>query len=179
MKKIILVYVFICANVIAQTDCDKLIALKEDNVTGSTFYTLLEEFNVSQSSNSTKGFNILVMKVTDEDESLNEGEYMLSIRIIVLGGGSCVNEGDKINILFRDGTRMTLANDTDFNCEAEVSIDFHNIFGKENRKNELTLLSAKEIEIMRVWTMDEFVEVEFTENQSSKFKEIMNCMAQI
>src|SRR5690349_2382828 len=47
-----------------------------------------------------------------------------TLTIHSVGAGACVNEGDAIEIVFSDSTRLELANKADFNCQAQSSVYF-------------------------------------------------------
>ena len=91
--------------------------------------------------------------------------------IEAMGGGSCIDKGNKINILFTDGSRLELFSDGKFNCQGQATVYFGGIFGKESQLAELIL---KKIATMRVWTSNSFVEKYFSTKNSNDFFQIVN-----
>lgn len=143
--------------------CEDLIAKEIDKVTGK--YTVSAKEPLVISNKDEDKLNFLFVK----------GDKDIIIMVIqALGAGGCIDDDDKINILFRDGTRLELRNNGKFNCDAMNTQYFGGLFGK---KKELTMLREKEIETMRVWTSDGYVEEDFTLEQSTKLRLIMDCLA--
>jgi hypothetical protein len=93
--------------------------------------------------------------------------------IQAIGAGNCIDEGAKINILFRDGSKLELQNDADFNCKAKATVYFGDVFGK---KKELAQLMTKEIDTMRVWTNDSYVQEDFTSDNSVSLMMTIKCL---
>lgn len=146
------------------TDCDNYIYTEVDKVTGTS--TLVSKNKLIISTNGGKnGFGIIFMKVTS-------GVIAFSIQAV--GAGNCIDDENKMNVLFRDGTRLELKNDGKFNCDGKFTLYFLNLFDK---KQELDMFKTKEIETMRVWTSKGHVEENFSPNQSKEFINIVNCLA--
>jgi len=161
---IILIFVSVKAN--AQTGdslgCQNLIKRIEDKVMGTSFMACKIPLVVSK--DGINGFKIL-------SNTGNTGERTLII--IAVGAGYCIDQGQKANILFRDGTRLELHSDSKFNCEGEFVIYFGGVFGKSE---EYDLLSSKEIETLRVWTSKGFVEQDFTPDNSKRLMKTLDCL---
>ena len=145
------------------SECTHWLESEEDKMTGKTTVSSRE-----------------VLIVGDEDQSEGLGIYMLqgsrdSIVLVlgVMGAGNCVDKGDKVNILFRDGSRMELASETDFNCDGRSVVYFGGIFGK---KAKLRTLSQKQISTMRVWTSKSYVQRDFTTDHSEQFLRTLVCL---
>ncbi|MFO0477205.1 MAG: hypothetical protein ACK50L_00295 [Bacteroidota bacterium] len=145
-------------------DCANWVKTTEDKVAGTSFETIKDYLIVSK-DNGKKGFGIDIMKSS-------KGSIILSIKAV--GGGGCIDKGQKVNILFTDGTRLELLTDGDFNCKGKATMYFGGLFGK---KSELSELQAKTIDIMRVWTSDSYVEEKFTNDQAAQFKNALNCLS--
>jgi hypothetical protein len=157
-------YVEVLKEAIADpSDCSKWITTETDKVTGKT---------------TTASNNMIVVSTDDGKTGL--GIYMLIgstnnliLVIQAVGAGNCIDEGDKINILFTDGTRMELLSEGKFNCEHKATVYFGGVFGK---KNQLAQLKTKKIQTMRVWTSDSYVERDFTEDNQLEFSAVINCL---
>lgn len=144
-------------------DCSKYIETTEDKVTGKST-TASKNMLIVSKDGGKKGFGIFLMK----------GEKSVIVSIQAAGAGGCIDDNAKMNILFRDGTRLELTNDGKFNCDAKYTLYFGGYFGK---KKELELLKTKEIETMRIWTSKSYVEENFTEDQSNELLKSLNCIS--
>ncbi|MFY9352842.1 MAG: hypothetical protein WBI52_07565 [Bacteroidales bacterium] len=148
---------------IDSSDCSNWIDTVIDKVTGDTLISSKKTLIVSTDGGKT-GFGIWMMQSSVSD---------LILVIQAVGAGSCIDEGEKINILFTDGSRLELANDGDFNCEEEATVYFGGIFGK---KKQLEELKTKKIQTMRVWTSDGYVQEDFTKDNQEEFYHVINCL---
>lgn len=144
--------------------CESLISTEVDKVTGNSTIGSISTLVVSKDGGKN-GFGIFFMKSST-------GSIITSIKAV--GAGSCIDEKAKMNILFRDGTRLELLNDTKFNCEGKYTLYFLGAFGK---KKELEMLKTKEIETMRIWTSDSFVEQDFSAEQSQTVMMSLQCLS--
>ena len=147
-------------------ECADLISTKTDKMTGKT-YTSNKEFLYISGKNRT-GFRILCMKTTTYITIAiwdNEG-VTSSYRS---------DDDDELEILFRDGSKLVLANDRQ--CYGvDFIIYFGNVFGKKKQLNELT---TKEIETIRVWTSGGAVQKNFSNEQSKILMNTLKCLSQI
>ena len=114
------------------TACD-LIEGVTDKMTGDIRWGSTEKIIVSEDLGKA-GFGILCMIPASNKKAL----------IISIGGFgegfNCVDENDKMNILFRDGTRLELGHMGDSNCKGKFSLYFGDHFGK---MDELELLKER------------------------------------
>ena len=101
-------------------ECSDLIANETDKVTGKTTRGTKESIVVSKDGKNGFGFYIF------------EGTNSIILSAKVVGGGACIDDTDKMNILFRDGTRLELVNNTKFNCDGDFTLYFGGVFGKKN-----------------------------------------------
>lgn len=162
MKAGYVLIAFILCSTYTAAQCEKYVSKEIDNVTGQTTIGSKENLVISDDGGKT-GFGILVLDM----------ERYVVVSIQAFGASRCIDEGNKINVLFRDGTRLELANQKDFNCQAEVAVYFGGIFGKTSEAKEL---AAKEIQIMRVWTSSGYVEKSFNPDQSGIFMNTFACL---
>lgn len=153
------------SNMEEEISCADVISTTEDKVTGETTTASKETLVISDDDGST-GFGMLFLLTSDEST--------IVWNIQAVGASSCIEDDSKMNILFRDGTRAELTQDGGFNCEADFTLYLGSVFGREE---ELKNLSTKQIEIMRVWTSDGFVEKDITELHSKKIKQSFSCLA--
>ncbi len=143
-------------------ECDDLIANSTDKVTGKTTRGSKESLLVSKDGKNGFGFYLF------------EGSNSIILSATVVGAGGCIDDTNKMNILFRDGSRLELVNNGKFNCESNFTLYFGGVFGK---KKELEQLRTKEIETMRIWTSKSYVEEDFAPEQSKAFMKSLDCLA--
>lgn len=146
-------------------ECSELVSSKVDKMTGETSVSASEAIIVSD--DGKEGIAIYLLQG-------NPGGARLIFILKAIGAGNCIDDDDKMNVLFSDGSRLEIENDGDFNCDAEFTVYFGGVFGK---KREWTMLKEKRIESMRVWTTKGYVEEDFTEDQGEIVKATINCLA--
>lgn len=144
-------------------ECSELISTETDKMTDKSTTSARKTLFISKDGGKT-GFGIFLMKSST-------GFPIFSIQAI--GAGNCINEDDKMNVLFRDGTRLELTNDGKFNCKAKFKLYFGDVFGKEE---QFEMFRTKEVEIMRVWTTKGYVERDFTIEQSNQLMKTIDCL---
>lgn len=143
-------------------DCSNWIETHEDKVSGNKTIAAKETLVISEDGGKT-GFGIYWM--------LSGKNPILSIQAV--GAGSCIDEGAKINILFKDGTRAELINNSKFNCDGNATLYFLGVFGKRPQLEQLT---SKKIETLRVWTSKSYVEKNFDDYQAETFMRTGKCI---
>jgi hypothetical protein len=144
-------------------DCSDLIETKSDKMTGKTTVSSKETLSISDDGGNT-GIGIHIY-----DSPELKGLILL---FRAVGAGSCIDDSDNINVLFRDGTRLELQNDGSFNCDASFTL----LLGGYTRKKELELFRTKEVETMRIWTMKSYVEKDFDSEQSKQLMQTISCL---
>lgn len=143
-------------------DCSNWISTTEDKVSGSKTTGAKESLVISDDGGET-GLGIYWL--------LSGKNPILSI--IAVGASGCIDDKSKINILFKDGTRLELITNTDFNCNGKATTYFLGMFGK---KPQLEMLTSKKIETMRVWTSKSYVEKNFDDYQAEAFMRTGKCL---
>ena len=153
-------------------DCANWIRTRTDKVSGVVMVTSKSSVVVS-SDRGSKALSISVMATPAVPEVGEQSEgLILSIR--VTGAGACVDKGDRVDILFTDGTRMELAHRGDFNCKAKSIVYFGGLFGHEK---ELRTLGQKKVETMRVWTTDSYVQEDFSDEAATALMYTIRCLS--
>jgi len=145
------------------SDCSNYISTEVDKVTGKSTVAAKEMLIVSKDGGKN-GFGFYIMKS-------DRGSIIFSIQAV--GAGSCIDDDNKMNVLFRDGTRIELINDGKFNCDAKYTQYFGGVFGK---KKELEMFRTKEVETIRIWTSKGYVEEDFTSEQSKQLLHTVDCL---
>lgn len=144
-------------------ECSELISTETDKMTGKSS-TAAKKTLIISDDGGKNGFGIFLM-------NSSSGSIIFSIQAV--GAGSCIDDDNKMNILFRDGTRLELVNNGKFNCKAKFTLYFGGSFGK---KKQLEMLRTKEIETMRIWTSKSYVEKDFTSEQSKQLMKTVDCL---
>jgi len=146
------------------SDCSDYIVTETDKMTGKSSTGAKETLVISEDGGKT-GFGIYALN--------SSSSKSLIFVVQAVGAGGCVDDDDKINILFRDGSRLELVNNGKFNCDAKMTLYFGGSFGK---KKQLEELATKEIETMRVWTSKSYVEKDFSSEQSKRLMKTISCL---
>lgn len=146
-------------------DCGSLISKTVDKVTGTSTIASKETLVISSDGGKT-GFGIIMMKASNT----------VIVSIQAVGAGSCISDDDKMNVLFRDGTRFQVTNDGKFNCDPRFTLYLGGGIGK---KKHLDLLKSKEIETIRIWTSDSFVEKDLSIEEGKMFMNMISCLSEI
>ena len=144
-------------------ECSELISTETDKMTGKSS-TASKETLIISDDGGKNGFGIFLM-------NSSSGSIIFSIQAV--GAGGCIDDDNKMNILFRDGTRLELVNNGKFNCKAKFTLYFGGSFGN---KKELEMLRTKEIETMRIWTSKSYVEKDFSSEQSKQLMQTIDCL---
>ena len=158
---IVLLFALLASAIYGQDDCTKWINYYEDKVGGTGYYHNKESIIVT--NDSKNGFNITIMET---------GKNII-LSIDAVGAGRCIDEKAKVQILFKDDSRIEMQTNNKFNCENSAVIYFLNLFG---RQWEYEQLSTKNIKTMRVWTSRGHVEENFSDEKSEQLKNVFRCI---
>lgn len=143
-------------------DCADLISTETDKMTGKSTTASKETLIISEDGGQT-GFGIFIMDIS--------GPLVLSIQAV--GAGNCIDDDNKMNVLFRDGTRLELINNGKFNCDGEFTLYLGGSIGK---KKELEMFRTKEVETIRIWTSESYVEKDFSADQGKLLMKTVDCL---
>lgn len=142
-------------------ECSDLVKIDHDKMTGESSKQIKDNIVLSKDNKSGLGIVLLM--------SQNTLIWVTS----AVGAGACIADDQKANILFRDGSRLEIENMGKFNCKGVFT---YYMGGQFARKKELSQFQDKEISTLRVWTSDGYVEEDFSNDQSAKFKAVVNCL---
>lgn len=154
------------ASALITGDCSAFISVQEDRLTGEKTTTSPKDV-IIVSKDGKDGLSMYWMLIPRRS-----GGSVLVLALKAYGAG-CIDDASKVNILFRDGTKLTLVHGSKFNCDGDATLYFGSLYGK---KKELDLLCTKEIEVMRVWGRDTYIEEVFSEEQSMNLMNSGNCI---
>jgi hypothetical protein len=143
--------------------CESLITTEVDKVSGVSTVAAKEILIVSKDG-GTNGVAFYPFISSSKNIIMSISAY---------GGSACIDDDAKMNVLFRDGSRIVLYNDAKFNCDRKFTLYFGGVFGK---KKELNQLCEKEIETVRVWTSKGYVEETLDSDQSKELMSVLNCL---
>jgi hypothetical protein len=144
--------------------CDALVVERADQMTGNSTRFLKKGIGLSGGDDT-----VLILGLF----SMQDGEA-LAWTLTAIGAGPCVDEDDKINVLFRDGSRLELENDGDFACDRKSTVYFGGPFGKQASAQRL---AQDEVATIRVWTRGQYVQKDLPAAESKKLMAAFGCLA--
>ncbi|MBK8282552.1 MAG: hypothetical protein IPK94_21030 [Saprospiraceae bacterium] len=154
----------------SSAQCDKLISIKKDDVLGKLVVDSKQPIWVLNFQKN-KGFKFEF----NGDDPQEEVKFMEpTIDITVFGGGECIDDDAKINILFSDTTRIELSSWAKFNCDKWARIKHVRSWDWE--KDEIKSLATKEIKTVRIETYKNIIEMNFSKTQSQIFRNTYSCL---
>jgi len=96
----------------------------------------------------------------------------LVVGAVVEGASACIEEGNSMLLLFRDGTRASLPHDGKYNC-AQMFLSFLSTSGDAAL---IDGLRTSDVEAVRVETYRGYVEVNLSEEQSAMLMAGVSCV---
>lgn len=144
-------------------DCSKYLKIQTDKFTGKKHIEsqyIIHLIDVNDGSD----FSISMKKL--------KGYYS---EIIANLNSSCVDEGSKLYILFRDGEKAMFKNIYFYNCNGLFS-SYVRILTEGTRY--LDYLKTKEIESIKFEAYSRTFQADFTEEQSILFMTLINCFSE-
>jgi hypothetical protein len=142
-------------------DCTALVGIERDITSDSWFG---ESRKIIVSDDSKLGFSI---------SFLNTKKGPVTWITTLLEGGHCIDETNKMIVVFKDGNRLQLVNDGKSNCTGTFTLYFTGVYGKET---SLEAFKKMEISSMRVYYTKGYVDGSFTEENALRFKAALNCL---
>jgi hypothetical protein len=151
-------------------ECAAFIRADLDTLSGTLSRSSKENIVISQDGKNGLTFVIL------------ELDKVIIFAITVVGGGDCIDDKNKMTVIFRDGTKVDMLNNAEFNCDGEFEVFLSGSFGS---KSQLEMFRSKEIQSVRVETRKStidktrknFVEESFTPEQSKLLMKTVDCLA--
>lgn len=149
----------------SRNDCGAYIKTEVDKVTGDTTIKSKEPLLILSVKDGVRaGLGIVLLKIS--------GFTIFTIGVV--GVSACIDDDDKMNVLFRDGTRLELINGGKFNCDGAHTQYFGSAL---EQKENLEMFRTKEIETIRVWTSRGYREENFTPKQSKELMNVVDCLS--
>lgn len=143
--------------------CNEYVERVKDKMTGQTIIT--GKFFIVSDDMGKTGFGI--------GTGVVQSSNSIYLRIKPYGASSCIEKDALILILFDDGSKLTLKNEYDFNCDRDVVVYFGGFSGKKRIFDELT---TKKIETLRVWTSGGYVQKDFSEENQTTLLNSFRCL---
>lgn len=151
---------------VGESSCEEFTMVLEDVMEGTTTLAAKENLVVSQDG-GTEGIAFLMLNPDIP------GKHITVISIVSVGAARCIDDDDEIVVLFTDGTRMTLDNRNEFNCQGKSKVYVGGLFTSASTEQALI---SKTIQRMRVKTSNGFVEEEFSAEQGEQFRRTLECL---
>jgi hypothetical protein len=143
-----------------------LITTESDKMTNDTFYRFKNTIKISNEFNNNR---ISFIAHTEKNE-----EYLF-LGIFAYGAGDCIAEDDKIILLFKDKQTITLENTNDYNCENHFTL----FLSKALFEKTIYSLKTVQLESIRVYTSEGYVEVDLNEIQSLKIQKSIKLLLEL
>ena len=141
--------------------CDQNVKVHVDKMSKNKYSLLKESILISE--NGIEGLVVSLVEGTSG---------MVIFGVNPVGAGSCIDSDEKMELLFRNGEIMTLRHSSDFNCEK----NWVTYFGGEFKQTlKYDLLKNNELETIRVWTNDGYVQEDLSPETSKKLMNSFKC----
>jgi hypothetical protein len=144
-------------------DCAERIDVSEDKKSGSVTRKVKNMLIISKEGSSN-----------EVDISMQKGaKGVITVTFRAHGAGDCIGEGNKINLVFSDGSKADLVNDAFSNCRNESVANFGASFG---RKKILEELMTKRVNSIRIWTQQGSVTVDLNSENQNELQSMIRCL---
>lgn len=145
---------------------EDLVTTEIDKMTNETSYRFKDMIRVS---NEFTNHSISIMAHTAKNEEF------LFFGIFPYGAGDCIEEDNKVIFLFKDKQTITLENTGDYNCENHFTL----FLTKALYEKSLSYLKTVQLESIRVYTSEGYVEVDLDEIQSLKIQKSIKFLLEL
>lgn len=150
----------------AFAQCDtSIISLDVDQFTGKANWSSAQ--NIVLSPDGVEGMGMYLIMSDDKHKTL--------IWVTTSTKAGCIDKGDKVELVFKDETRMTLYAENNFNCKGKATCYFGGIFGK---KTEMQKLASTPISMIRVHGSTTLHSETFSEETAQYFMTAFSCLVQ-
>ncbi len=148
----------------AAPECANEVDMSDDSRTGMRTWRTRNMIIVSEPG-GTKEIGLLIQK---------NSKGILTVFFRPVGAGDCIGEGNKINIVFMDGSKLELTHDNPMNCRGESAANFGGNWG---RKKQVEELRSKTIKSIKVWTQQGSVMQTLSAENAEQFRKMFSCLA--
>lgn len=164
MKKFLFVIAVLTAQVSFSQDCDSIILYEVDKMDDSKSWSIKNPLVIGDDKTGIR-MNLL----------MGDGNKTI-IWINTAYGVGCIDKGNKIDVLFTDGTKLQLYATGAFNCQEKSVFYFHKVFGTAKH---LDTFCEKYIATIRVWSMKSYNQQDLSEQEGKDFNAAFNCLRTI
>jgi hypothetical protein len=127
----------------ASPECEALVKLELDSLSGEYTRGSREEIIITKDGKDVLSISFLIIERT------------VALSFTAIGGVYCIDETNKVNIYFRDGSSVETTNNGKFNCDGDFALFFFGQFGNRKLYDQLM---TKEIERVKVGLRKSVVE---------------------
>lgn len=144
-------------------NCEELFETIEERKSGITTVRT-KNMMILAADNSDKEIDLLVQK---------NSKGIITLILRVIGAGDCIGDGNRVQIVFEDGSKTELHHDSYPNCNGEISLSFGGNYGK---KKQLEELSSKKIKSIKAWTQKSSLEESLSADNQAAFQKAISCL---
>ena len=139
----------------------------------------------SASGEYSRGSRQDIIIAKDGKDILNVSFAVMDRTIILsftaLGGVYCMDETNKVNIFFRDGSSVEIANSGKFNCDGDFSLFFYGSFGNKKQYDQIMTKEIDRVKVgLRKSVVDKnrptFIEAAIPADKSSVIMKTAACL---
>ncbi len=108
------------------------------------------------------------------DISIQKGvKGIITVSFRTVTGTECIGEGNRLNLLFTDGSKLDLTNEGPANCRGEVVSYFSGPYGKKKQMDEL---KTKRIKSILIQTQQNSITQELSKENQEEFVRLISCI---
>lgn len=138
-------------------NCADVVQFRKDDMTGREFY----QTSLVQIGDDEAGINYFL---------LQEGRQMYW-HILPVGRGYCIDQYNRIIVLFEDGSKQNMNNLAEYNCDRRTSIMIS--------RPALRKLISKKVAKIRVYTVEGYVEESLSTDESDALLRSFVCFSRL
>lgn len=167
MKSILLfIGLFVFSTSYCQSPCELAFTLKTDKFSGKQFYQLDSLMMVNDESGKL-GFGVTFRK--------NAGSPEITMAF-ALAGINCFKGDDSVMFLFTDGSKYSVINRANQNCDGLVFIQMG---GALAMKKALTTFREHTIDAIRFYNINSVVQIDINEADGELINKYIKCLSEI
>jgi hypothetical protein len=161
MKKFLFIIAVLTAQVSFSQNCDSIMDYEKDKMDDSETWFMKSPIRLGEGKGSITS-NLVMGSQT-----------MTVIWINTAEGAGCIDKGNRLDILFTDGTKLQLSTHGTFNCQEKSTFYFHRAMGTEKH---LDTFCEKTIATIRVWSMKTHNQQDLSEADAIHLRDAFKCL---
>lgn len=151
------------------TDCKYWVVSKKDDITGKTDTKIKSTIVIGTKQLAN---NKIKIPKLNAEISVRKDNKEIVIRFDVNGLSPCVDEKDKINILFTDDSKMEIVNQAEYNCDGQI------VVWLTAKSKKLLDLKSKKIKKIRATISNQSLDLEFSDNNAVHLNKVLSCISE-